>query len=530
MLVKKRHLLFAGLGALSLIVGTLCFTLNRQHKFERAVGNDEPYVLELSRSLDASEVSAGQASFNTSKNNAIVFKFASASVDSGLVSLATGGYFYNDTAITGISKIEATLTSGSATLSYGNAKNVLTVGSEELSGVSLITVNFAEPSDYFRIDDITGPLAIASLRITYACANDYQYAYDLETASGDLLTESIIQSQSAFNDDISFDSWSFETSSLSSGFAWHVKANESYNNWPSVQIKLPKSYDLSHSSISIMAKFTTTKPRVSFKLYNSSLEVVSYGWQTAIDFLGAESYTDLLDWTRGTVTNANMVAALQAGKDLSDVRYIDIGYDFNANHGIEQNVFVDELHFEDAPYAPNASSGNNLEMCTYSAGQWRGYNSTPSVVYDTYGASSGSALKVTFQDTTATLPGRVYASFDLAQTAVFGTSNAIDVKNSTLSFDIKLSQEFYDAANSQFTFKHEDSSWSGIEKWYNYTGYNSGNPDTWLHISIDLSAKYGSETRNANTYCITFGFFGMDSTKIQTAWVIIDNLAMTANS
>ena len=345
-------------------------------------------------------------------------------------------------------------------------------------------------------------------------------------ASGDLITLAKSVQGSAFNANASFDM----RCEAQTGYGLHFHANEEFNNWPTVKIELRESHDLTNASIAVVGKFVTTKPRLAFKFYDSSNALVSYGWQTAIDFLGTTSYTDLMDWTQKTVTNANMVAALQSGKDLTDVKFIEIGVDFNANHGIVQDAYVDELHIIDNVYAANTSSVANLEMGTYSAGQWRGYGSTPTIVYDTYGANSYSALKVTFQDTTATLPGRVYASFDLAQTTGIGTSNTIDVKNSTLSFDIKLSQEFYDANNSQFTFKHEDSSWSGIEKWYSYPGYSTGNPNTWLHVSIDLSAKYGSETRNANTYAITFGFFGMTAETAQTAWVIFDNLSITPNA
>ena len=350
-----------------------------------------------------------------------------------------------------------------------------------------------------------------------------EFVYD---ASGDLLNLSKFELNSGFGASSSYDL----RYSAQNGYGFHYHADAAYNNWPSIRIKLPKSYDLTHSGLAVTAKFETTKPRIAFKLYDSNSVLVSYGWQTAIDFLGTTSYIESLDWTTKTVSNSNLVAALQSGKDLSDVRYIDVGVDFNANHGISQDVYIDELHFVDGVYATNSASVENLEMGTYSAGQWRGYNSTPSICYDTYGSNSNSSLKITFQDTTATLPGRVYASFDLAQTPEVTSSNAIDVKNSTLSFDIKLSQEFYDANNPQFTFKHEDSSWAGIEKWYSYPGYGTGNPETWLHVSIDLSAKYGSETRNANTYAITLGFFGMTSTTVQTAWVIIDNLSITSNA
>ena len=138
-------------------------------------GDNNPYVLNLNRSVTSAELSAGQATFNTSGGNPINFNFDSekASVDSGLISLATGGYFYNDTKITGISRLELSLSSGSAIVSYGNAKDALYIGKASLSGTSPITIDLSTPSDYFKISNVTGPLAIDSLKITYSCSNAY---------------------------------------------------------------------------------------------------------------------------------------------------------------------------------------------------------------------------------------------------------------------------------------------------------------------------------------------------------------------
>lgn len=155
------------------LAGVIIFTSLGNNRYSMVRGLDEPMTLDLNRSITSDEISAGQASFNTAKNNPIVFKFSSASTDSGLISLASGGEFYNDTQITGISKIELTLASGSANLCYGNAKDDLYLGLSELSGTSPITVNFDTPSDYFKICDVSGPLAISSLRLTYQCANSY---------------------------------------------------------------------------------------------------------------------------------------------------------------------------------------------------------------------------------------------------------------------------------------------------------------------------------------------------------------------
>ena len=172
---KKMLLCGVSLVSLAVIATTFGAAISNNSMFSVVYGNNGPYVLNLNRSVTSEEISSGEATFNTSNGNPIAFKFDSskASTDSGLISLATGGYFYNDTAITGITKAEITLASGSATLCYGNAKDALCLGSYLMSGTSLITVNFDTPSDYFKISDVTGPLAISSLTLTYSCSNSY---------------------------------------------------------------------------------------------------------------------------------------------------------------------------------------------------------------------------------------------------------------------------------------------------------------------------------------------------------------------
>lgn len=324
------------------------------------------------------------------------------------------------------------------------------------------------------------------------------------------------------NDKYVLDRYSTDTANANSGFAFYMPVADTTTGWPNFSLTLPNAIDLSHGSFEISAK-ANNLTNLQIGLRNTADEAV-LKWN-----LSSTSLTSNWQVIKFTIP-ANQIAD---GKDLTAIKKLVFNFNFDQNSGTERAMWLDELHFGEGAYA-NGSSAYNLEMGTYSGGQWRGNGSTATTIYnDTAISSSNSALKVTFQnhDTSwSSLPGRVFASFDLAQTTGIGSSNTIDVKNSTLSFDIKLSQEFYDTNNSQFTFKHEDSSWAGIEKWYAFNGYTSGNPQTWLHVSIDLSAKYGSETRNANTYAITFGFFGMTTETIQTAWVIFDNVSIVANS
>ena len=174
---KKFFALFVSSLSMAVIAGVACTSLNRNNSlFSRVTAGDNPYLLELTRSLNADELSAGQATFNTSNGNPIVFKFDSekASSSVGLIDLETDGVFYNETLISGITKIEATLSGGSAVLNYGDEIGLLNLGSESLdtSGADNVpfTVTFSTPADYFRITDVVGPLTINDFKITYSCS------------------------------------------------------------------------------------------------------------------------------------------------------------------------------------------------------------------------------------------------------------------------------------------------------------------------------------------------------------------------
>ena len=175
---KKSLFIFTAAFCSLLAVGTLSLSFISKGRFLAANSDNDPYVLNLNRNITASEISAGQAIFNTNNGNPITFKFDSSksSTGDGLINIQTGGYFYNDTAITGIVDVDVTLSGGSATFTYGNDKDNLTTGSETLNtnGESnvLFNVLLSSPSNYIRLDVGTGPSLIKSLKITYSCTNE----------------------------------------------------------------------------------------------------------------------------------------------------------------------------------------------------------------------------------------------------------------------------------------------------------------------------------------------------------------------
>ena len=530
---KKKRVLFPILATGVLIACFLAASLGK-HLVSPTSADNSPYIMNINREVTSGELSSGEATFNTTDGNPILFKFSSAS-SGDVLTLATDGYFYNDTAITGISKIEATLSGGSATLAYGNAKDVLNVGSQVLdteSGSEVpFTVNLAEPSDYFRLSNVTGPMEINSLRITYSCSNDYQYAIDREVASKDLLYTASITDNKIDGTHISLNTRCFDTSDSSSGYSYKISSGaESDSKYPNVQLGFTKNYDLSHSGLTIKAKFTadgtTTKKWMSIFLYRGT-DWTQITNEYGINFSGSDG-----EWLTATVTNATLVGQLKDGFDLTQVGLIRLNFNLKNGLGHEQNIWLDELHFVEAP-----TLQESIEMVEMDAGMTTSTTST--TFSDVYGSTSTSARKFTFENSNLANVspswGRPRVTFSPDAS---GLSN-IDLCNTTMSFDIKLSQEFFDSEDNQkhtFVLKMY-AGWESSQQnlnVYNFfsngaAGFYPENTDNgWIHLEQNMNISIYSGFHSLIR--MEFQFFGLDDTTKTTAWVVIDNITFTPNT
>ena len=197
--MKKKILLMTGIttGCFALIVSAGVMSSNYK-SFVKINGEGPTYVLNVNRSATASEVSSGEMSVNTDGGSPIVFGFDSASTSSGVVSLASYGTFFNKTCITGLSKIEGTISSGKAIVKYGIHPEVLTFGGDLIdSSVNNgeFTINLDTPSDYFKLDCYGGTCAIENLKFTYSCANAYDLGFTTGTA---YFSESVVNPKSSY--------------------------------------------------------------------------------------------------------------------------------------------------------------------------------------------------------------------------------------------------------------------------------------------------------------------------------------------
>lgn len=192
---KSKRILTAAISffAVGMVAIGITHLVNKDGSKVKA--GDDPYVLTLSRSVNASELAEGQVVYNTTSGNPITFKFDSSKAEvnnNGILNLLTDGYFYNDTIINGMTEIDLTLSGGSATFAYGNDKNNL-VSSQTLntSGQDNVpfNINPGTSFNYFRLSIDAGPSLLKSMSIAYSCVSSEQKTPLTILFQGDSITD-----------------------------------------------------------------------------------------------------------------------------------------------------------------------------------------------------------------------------------------------------------------------------------------------------------------------------------------------------
>jgi len=158
---KKRTFAFGAATVLS--VGLLSTVLIRE-----AVHSSTPISASNPHVLMVSTYAGIKVKSVTSNGNDITFVSSGLTESTGVGTLSSGGYIYNVTKLSGIEKIEVTLSSGSVDIYYGKTSNTSwgDYVSSDVYDVSAILPN------YFKIV-ATSDAVISSIALTYACY-DYQ--------------------------------------------------------------------------------------------------------------------------------------------------------------------------------------------------------------------------------------------------------------------------------------------------------------------------------------------------------------------
>ena len=164
---------------------------------------------------------------------------------------------------------------------------------------------------------------------------DHNYGTDAQDAATDLLVNAEIVENGADGS-----TYTYEHSNTLVAFGDESNSSHKYSaaagaaNMFTVKYDLGKSYDLNNKNIVMDMLSYRGGNGFAFSLYNSQNQLVSY----------SESYTTVNQWAQ--VTPA-ILAGLQSGKNLSDVRYIAIGPRFatNTTHA-DRAFYVDNVRIE----------------------------------------------------------------------------------------------------------------------------------------------------------------------------------------
>ena len=350
-----------------------------------------------------------------------------------------------------------------------------------------------------------------------------------EELTGDLLYSSTIISRNGLTSDhYTFNNYCLDTVNSDSGLSYSFGCDDEGNGWPSVKIELPKTFDLTNSAVSLSTKYNVAHPWVQIKFYNADGVQVETG-------VGLDYSSRAGAWETKEISNTKLMNALKPGYDYTQIKYLDIVVNFDKYKGNVQSAIVDELHFIEIP-----TLTSNWEMLFLDTGWSEG--STASITYtETYGSSS-CARKFTFQDSTGLSDdpnNQVYAVF--SPEVDFGAANGVAAYNSTLSFDIKLSDEFFDNASPykhMFSVKIVDPGWAhSVTPWYDFfpsgaPGYGKDKTDNgWIHFTKDLHTDESLNVLDTSgTIRLKFGFFGITTATQTSAYLVIDNLSLVPNA
>ena len=207
--------------------------------------------------------------------------------------------------------------------------------------------------------------------------------------------------------------------------------------------------------------------------------------------------------------------------------------DWSSAYGLIDNITFsidDSIGIDETP-----TLQNNLEMVEMDAGMTTATTTTITHT-DVYGNNSTSARKFTFEETdlanVSPSWGRPRITFSPEHS---GLSN-IDLCNTTMSIDIKLSSEFFDNDNPErYTFvliMYATWNQTNINVYNFLPGGAAVTPEKtdngWIHVEQDMNisiyAGFHSLIR------MEFQFFGLNDTTKATAWAVIDNITFTPNT
>ena len=306
---------------------------------------------------------------------------------------------------------------------------------------------------------------------------DHNYGTDAQDAAADLLANAEIVENGANGSTYTYEHTNKTVAYGNESNASHkFSASANASDMFTVKYDLGKSYDLSNRNLVMDILSYRGGNGFAFSLYNSKNELVSY----------AESYTTVNQWAK--VTPA-ILAGLQNGKSLSDVRYVAIGARFAANTSRADRAFYfDNLRIEDIDVHSTALQGKNIVFMGDSITAAYGYKGWAGEMQEHYrinpynigvGGASFATLsgRTTIYAQTANIPNTDVDFFvlnggvnDIWSKANLGAVSDVSVTNATVnSFDTNTTAGAMEQMFCYLTKNYPDSKIAFLINYFCYS-------------------------------------------------------------
>ena len=277
---------------------------------------------------------------------------------------------------------------------YGtvDAANILFDEVDVDSGASsdaIVTLNITLPAgttyvDLLTFDNGQEEPPVTEPPVTEPPATEPDPSEPESADPGDLLAEATKADDIGIfvGGNFSWDSNSTVVNGAESTKSWMFATNAEQGGWPTALLNLGQSYDLTGKYLEMDVKTEGGRGYIAISnVYNSGWGGLLAAEQFNISKTFSGPYWNTVSFDLSTV--------LGEGKDLTDVKFIRFGFDFDTKKGVEQKYYIDNVRIVDEPTVDQNDILANGQF-TWSPQTWNDGNGLvwDSNYFETYGEVS----------------------------------------------------------------------------------------------------------------------------------------------
>ena len=348
---------------------------------------------------------------------------------------------------------------------------------------------------------------------------DHNYGTDVTDAAADLLANATVVSNSANGT-----TYTYEHSNKTVAYGNESNSSHKFaaatntSDILTVKYDLGKSYDLTNKNVVLDMLSYRGGNGFAFSLYNSKNQLVSY----------AESYTTVNQWAE---VRPAILAGLQSGKNLTDVRYISIGARFATNTTRTDRAFyVDNVRIENIDVHSTALQNKNIVFMGDSITASYGYKGWSGELEEHYlinkynigvGGASFATIdgRTTIYAQTANIPNVDVDFFvlnggvnDIWSKCELGSVSNISVSNATVdSFDTNTTAGAMEQMFCYLNKNYPNAKIAFVINYICYTGSWDGVAfrDEFAPLANEICEKWGVACLDMSTDTTFNGLYGV---------------------